>query len=109
MDPHPSTDRRPIPLRRFLRFSLRALLVLVAVCSVWLGIAFQRAREQARAVGVIQAAYGYVFYDYQGENWDSFDQWGKSEVPSWLLDSLGVDFFHDVTLVVFDTVPVHDD
>jgi hypothetical protein len=36
-------------LRRFLRFSMRGLLVLVAVCSVWLGIAFHRAREQAQA------------------------------------------------------------
>jgi len=45
---HRGTGRLPKPLRRFLRFSVRGLLVLVAVCSVWLGIAFQRAREQAR-------------------------------------------------------------
>jgi hypothetical protein len=49
MKPDRETARRPISLRRFLRFSLRGLLVLVAVCSVWLGIAFQRAQEQARA------------------------------------------------------------
>jgi hypothetical protein len=38
------------PYGSSLRFSLRGLLVLVAICSVWLGMAFQRAREQVRAV-----------------------------------------------------------
>src|SRR5687767_4676313 len=93
---------------RFLRFSLRGLLVVVAICSVWLGIVFHRAREQARAVAAIKSAYGYVFYDYQRTEWDSFDQWGTSDVPRWLLENLGVDFFHDVTLVVFDVLPIED-
>jgi hypothetical protein len=84
-------------------------LVVVAICAVWLGIAFHRAREQARAVAAIKAAQGYVFYDYQGTEWDSFDERDTSDVPSWLLENVGVDFFHDVTLVVCDVVPVNDD
>ena len=95
--------------RRLVQFSLRGLLVLVAICSVWLGIAFHRAREQARAVAAIKSSGGYVFYDFQGIEADSFDQWGTSDVPAWLVNSLGVDFFHAVTLVVFDVTPITDD
>jgi hypothetical protein len=46
------------PLRRLVQFSLRGLLVLVAICSVWLGIAFHPARQQARAVAAIKSG-GY--------------------------------------------------
>ena len=56
-----------------MQFSLRALFVLVAVCSICFGLAFHRAREQARAVAAIKSAGGYVFYDYQGVEADSFD------------------------------------
>jgi hypothetical protein len=91
-----------------VQFSLRGLLVLVAICSVWLGIAFHRAREQARAVAAIKSGGGYVFYDYQGVEYRSFDQWGTSEIPAWLSGQLGVDFFHDVTLLVFDVLPITD-
>jgi hypothetical protein len=100
---------RPSRAWRLVQFSLRGLLVLVAVCAVWLGIAFHRAREQARAVATINSSGGYVFYDFQGVEFRSFDQWGTSEFPTWLLDQLGVDFFHDVTLVVIDVVPATDD
>jgi hypothetical protein len=106
MELHPDSEQRSTSPRRFLRFSLRGLLVLVAVCSVWLGIVFHRAREQARAVAAIRAAHGYVVYDYQGGESGPF---ATSEVPSWLLDNLGVDFFHNVTDVLFDRVPVNDD
>jgi hypothetical protein len=101
----------PFPLRRrrLLQFTLRGLLLLIAICSVGLGLAFHRARQQSRAVAAIQSFHGYVFYDFQGVDSDSFNQWGTSKVPGWLLDSLGVDFFHNVTLVAFDVGPVTDD
>jgi hypothetical protein len=84
--------------RRFLRFSLRGLLVVVAICSVWLGIAFHRAREQARLVALIEANGGHVFYDYHEVDSKIFVD-ATSRTPAWLLDSLGVDFFHDVAHV----------
>jgi hypothetical protein len=67
-------DGQPEPsrFRGLLQFSLRALLVLVAVCSVCLGIAFHRAREQARAVSLIESLGGTVTYDYQ---WTQSGEW----------------------------------
>jgi hypothetical protein len=91
------TQHRPSRAQRLVQFSLRGLLLLVAVCSVWLGIAFHRAREQARAVAAIKAAGGTVYYDYQqGADLYSADPAAESNVPAWLLDQFGVDFFHDV-------------
>src|SRR5688572_15339926 len=81
----------PKPWRRFLRFSLCGLLVLVAVCSVLLGIAFHRAREQARAVAIIEAHCGSVMYDYNQMMTDYFDVKARSRMPEWLLESLGED------------------
>jgi hypothetical protein len=101
------TKAAPKRVRRFLRFSLRGLLVVVAICSVWLGIAFHRAREQARAVKAIEAAGGYVLYDYENASRSHF-VWGKSNFPSWLLDALGIDFFHDVGVVVIENAPATD-
>jgi len=106
MEVYRETERLPWRPRRFLRSSLRGLLVLVAVCSVWLGIAFQRAREQARAVEIVYAHNGWVFYDYNNGP-DFYDEGARSSIPTWLLDSLGEDFFHDVTFV--DANEVTDD
>src|SRR5688572_26162487 len=91
--------------RRFLRFSLRGLLVLVAVCSVWLGIAFQRAREQAEIVRFLEArSPRYVFYDYHESEPDSLDTQAGSQYPDWLTESVGIDFLHHVTRVYPDEI-----
>jgi hypothetical protein len=103
------------PRRRWLRYSLRTLLVLIAALGIWLGIAFHRAREQARAVAALKSHAG-VYYDYQVLNLNSIedalqsiDESATSDVPEWLLDGLGVDFFHDVTLVYLFGDPPADD
>src|SRR5687768_8422684 len=101
-------ETEPCRPRRFLRFSLRGLLVLVAVCSVWLGIAFHRAREQSQAVAAIQASGGFVYYDYHIVD-DAPEPSLTSTVPGWLLENLGIDFFHDVVDVTFDEKTSEDD
>jgi hypothetical protein len=80
-----------------VQFSLRGLLVLVAICSVWLGIAFHRAREQARVVALLGPSYNgplFVMYDF-----NDLDEDARSPVPAWLIGALGIDFFHDVTAI----------
>jgi hypothetical protein len=106
--PSPLSRSVAPPRRRWLRYSLRTLLVLITALGIWLGIAFQRAREQAHAVARIRDFGGYVFYDFHGVESPSYNQWQTSKVPHWLLENLGVDFFHDVRLVVFDIVPIND-
>jgi hypothetical protein len=55
--------------RRYLTFSLRSLLFLVTVLSIWLGAVVNRAREQREAVRNIEAARGAVEYDWEPAGW----------------------------------------
>ncbi len=89
------------PRRRWLRFSLCTLLVLVTVVGIWLGVAFHRAREQARAVAVIQSVGGYASYDFLRGEATLGDPYAASDVPRWLLHHLGIDFFHNIVRVSF--------
>ena len=50
---------------RFFRYSLRTMLVVVLVLSVWLGYYANRAARQRRAVDEIRELGGQVFYDYE--------------------------------------------
>lgn len=97
-------EKRPVR-RRWYQFSLRTLIVAMVVASVLLGLfasRLQRARRQAAAVAVIRD-HGSVEYDYAYRRDGEMKlrlQNGKSNVPHWLLDRLGEDFFHDVVLVL---------
>ncbi len=81
------------------RFTLRLLLAVLTVLCIWLGIHTHRAREQKRIVRRIELSSGRVSYDYESPG--TFGPFGPpgeaaSSVPPWLLDRLGVDFFHSV-------------
>jgi hypothetical protein len=52
------TDARP--WQRFLRFSVRGLIVVVLVIGVWLGWLVRSARIQREAVAAIRIAGGNV-------------------------------------------------
>src|SRR5689334_19696866 len=56
----PATTRR-----RWLRYSLRTLFVLVTLLCVWLGLWANRAERQKRAVAWFKAHGGEVHYDYE--------------------------------------------
>jgi hypothetical protein len=57
-------DGRP-PRRRWFRFSLRFLAILVTVFTVWFGLTANRANRQRRAVEIIESHGGQFWYDYQ--------------------------------------------
>lgn len=54
----------PTRKRRWLRISLRTLLVLLTLGCIWLGVVFNRVHRQARAVKAIEAAGGTISFDY---------------------------------------------
>jgi hypothetical protein len=56
------------PWRRFLRFSVRGLIVLVMVIGCWLGWIVQGAHVQRDAVAAIRRAGGEVEYDCYWSN-----------------------------------------
>ena len=85
----------------YFRFRLKTLIVIVSCLSVWLAMQTESARRQRNAVRAIEDYGGWVRYDYQypSGNYSSdngFDGSAVSGVPSWLVEFLGVDFFHRV-------------
>jgi hypothetical protein len=65
-----SGPRIPATRRRWLRISLRGLLVLVLIVGGWLGWAVRSARTQREAVAAIRRAGGGITYrsQYLGGN-----------------------------------------
>ena len=91
--------RRP----RWLRFSLRTLLVVMTVLCVWLGFKVNAARRQKEAVeALLESGNFEVYYDYQcspvpGQPGDyNIDGEALPHGPAWLRKLLGDDFFCNV-------------
>jgi Leucine-rich repeat (LRR) protein len=90
-----------------LRYSLRALLLLMlvaALCCAEFGRRLRRAQRQAPAVGFLKSLGATIAYDYQEVTLEKKYNVkrivrGNSPYPEWLLRRLGVDFFHNVTQV----------
>jgi len=96
-------SRSPKPKRRRrYQFSLRTLLVFMLLCGAglgWLAMKMQRAKRQREAVEGIREAGGGVFYDYQLDETSALIPGAQPSAPVWLRESLGDDFFCDVTVV----------
>ena len=60
--------------RRWLRFSLRTLLLLTAVIAAWLGVQVNKAQKQRAAVAAIQEAGGKVHYDWENAELDEISE-----------------------------------
>jgi len=76
-------------MRRLRRYSLRTLLLVFAVGSVFFGFHANRAHQQRRAIKFIRALdEGYIGYNRR------VDDLG---IPGWLRDCLGDDWFASVT------------
>jgi hypothetical protein len=90
----------PNPRRwcRYLRLSLRGLIVLVLVIGAALGWIVRSARIQHNAVTAIRNAGGDVGYNWEWSNGKVLPG-GKPWAPSRLVDLIGVDYFGHVTVV----------
>src|SRR5262245_49533511 len=89
--------------RRWCQFRLRTLIVCVVLVSMVLGALgtrLQRARRQAEAVAAIRRHGGHITYDYSfpddNPRFSIVRIQAKSNVPRWLLEAMGEDFFHGV-------------
>jgi internalin A len=87
------------PWRRYLRVSVRGLIVLVLVIGAGLGWIVHQAHVQRDAVAAIERAGGEVMYDWQWKGGRP-DPNGKPGWPKWLVDLVGVDYLGHVSVVV---------
>lgn len=94
---------------RWLRFSLRTLLVVVTVFGVWLGVKVGQARRQKEAVEALLQLGATVRYAHQRNdaNPTEFDSDKDLGVPGWLRRMAGDHFFQTVALIQFSG-PVTD-
>jgi hypothetical protein len=104
-------EKRPIDLRGVLRFRLRTLVLVVGMAAVVLGIyswGLRRARRQAPAATALREMGATVVYDFGGKRVETTkDQTtaieSQSPYPAWLVRRLGVDFFHDVVEIRYES------
>ncbi len=92
----------PNPRRRWLRMNVQRFIVIVLVTGGALGWLARSARIQREAVETIQNAGGYVTYDWQYKNGESFERAGPPW-PSWLVSLVGVDYFANITGVQLES------
>ena len=86
------------PWWNYVRFSLRAMIVVVLLIGCGLGWVVRSAHVQRDAVAAIGKAGGIVSYDWEWSNGKSIPG-GKPWAPKWLVDLIGVDYFGHVTSV----------
>jgi hypothetical protein len=108
---------QPLPAsrRRWLRISIRGLIVFVLVlggCLGWFTHLARQARIQRDAVAAITKLGGSALYDWQFEGNRFRLKPGTNIIsnevpgwPTWLVDRLGVDAFGTVTQVSFRRLP----
>ena len=89
--------------RRWLQFSLRTLLVAVAVLAVLLGLTTDRARRQRAAVRRTRELGGDIRYEYENQ------KGGQPPGPEWLRRLLGDEYFLTVIGIAFGTRYLTDD
>ena len=95
-----TNSKRKTRARRWFRFRLRSLLLVLTAIGIVSGVWINSARRQQLAVESVQSVGGRVQYDYQTDELFNFDGRVESPVSSRLAAMLGEDYFLDV--VFFD-------
>lgn len=100
------------PKRRWGRYSLRTLFILVALASLgfgWLGYKVRQAQRQKEAVEAIEKLGGAVMYDFQFDSNGKFNGKATPPGPAWLRKLLGDHLFVNVVRVeLFGNTQVTD-
>ena len=97
----------PTKRPQWLRFSLRMLLLVMALLCVgfaWLAVKLNAARQQHAIIAAILDAGGKVNFDYEMSNQGAYTTYytnAPPPTPAWLRAMLGDDFFRNVVKVEF--------
>ncbi len=98
---HPLPPTTSQPRRRWFRYSLRTLLLVIVAVSVglgWFTARMKNAQRQQAAVATIVSLSGLVVFDDQPDDLTVAPT--VSPVPGWLRRLLGDDFFRTAVHVV---------
>src|SRR5262245_10359599 len=98
-------------MKKWFRFSLRTMLVLITALCIWLGFQVNAARRQREAVAAILKVGGSVKYDFQmvlnptipsplNVSYKSLKD-ASPPGPAWLRHLIGDEYFQDVVEVIF--------
>ena len=88
----------PRPWRRFLRFSVRGLTILVLVIGASLGWIVRKRSDSARCRGGDRESWRHRFLRL-GLRDGHVSPWGKPIANAWLVDHVGIDYFDHVIAV----------
>jgi hypothetical protein len=95
------------PWRRFIRFSVRGLVVIVLVIGGWLGWIVRSVRIEREAVAAVKRAGGGVTYDWEWRN-HKYRSGINPQAPKWLQDLIAEDYLGHVALVELSAVGPHE-
>ncbi len=98
-------SRRP---RRWLRFSLRTLLLLTTGVCVYLGWLVSSARDQRLAVQAIEDQRGDVYYDFELDEEAELIDDAQPPGPAWLRERIDRHLIDNVAYVSFEYVGIQD-
>ncbi len=104
-------EMNPPPNRRWLRFSLCTMLIVLAVLCVLAARISHKAIVQRQVVAWVHKTGGSVEYDYEryDENGCLIWPWNAElPAPKWLIEVVGVDFFASVVHVHLGNTHVAD-
>lgn len=94
--------------RRFQRFSLRAVMILITVLCILLAYPIPRARRQKEVADWVRSFGRTPYYSYQLDPRGNYAQdlapWG----PTWLRQLIGIDFFYSIRMVHLDDKKLKD-
>src|SRR5204863_3831428 len=102
------------PKRRWFRFSLRMLLLIVTVLCVWLGFKVNAARQQHEAIESIRRVQGSVTFDHEWSPIPGFpgrysvDRGAVPPAPAWLRNLMGDELFRVVRSVEFSGLTISE-
>ena len=107
----PIDQQPPKSRRRWFSFSLRSLMLLVAIVSIplgWVGWKINRARNQRAVVAELKKLYADITYD-NTLVFATGRHAANPQGPKWLIRLLGEDYFVEVRGVTYDGSQVSDD
>src|SRR5262245_13877812 len=96
------SNRPATPGRRWLRFSLKTVFVLVTLYCIWLAGVTIRAREQQRAILRIQELHGVVAFAFELDPKGNWHDKPQQFVPAWIRNALGEDYFRRAIVASFE-------